>query len=87
MNFRVEFTDTAMEDYQYWKKTNNDKIIAKIKSLLHNIVETPFKGIGKPEALKYNLKGYWSRRITREHRLVYKVETDVIYVIQLRGHY
>ncbi|MEO1013408.1 MAG: Txe/YoeB family addiction module toxin [Bacteroidota bacterium] len=87
MSFRIEFSDTAMEDYEYWKKTNNVKIIAKIKALLNNILETPFKGIGQPEALKYNLTGYWSRRITREHRLVYKVETDVIYVIQLRGHY
>ncbi len=87
MSFKIEFTETAMEDYQYWKKTNNKKVISKIKSLLHNIVETPFAGIGQPEALKYDLKGYWSRRINREHRLVYKVETDAIYVIQLRGHY
>lgn len=87
MSFRIEFSKTATEDYQYWKKTNNAKIIDKIKSLLHNIVDTPFKGIGQPEVLKYNLAGYWSRRITREHRIVYKVDTDVIYVIQLRGHY
>ncbi len=87
MSFKIEFTETAMEDYQYWKKTNNKKVVSKIKSLLHNILETPFTGIGQPEALKYDLKGYWSRRTNREHRLVYKVETDVIYVIQLRGHY
>lgn len=87
MGFRVEFADTANEDYEYWKKTNSEKVIAKIKALLKNMVETPFKGIGQPEALKYDLKGYWSRRIDREHRIVYKVEMDVIYVIQLRGHY
>jgi toxin YoeB len=87
MGFRVEFADTANEDYEYWKKTNNEKVIVKIKALLKNIIETPFKGIGQPEALKYDLKGYWSRRINREHRIVYKVEMDVIYVIQLRGHY
>lgn len=87
MGFRVEFADTVNEDYEYWKKTSNEKVIAKIKALLKNIVETPFKGIGQPEALKYGLKGYWSRRIDREHRIVYKVEMYVIYVIQLRGHY
>lgn len=87
MHFRVEFTDTAEEDYEYWKKTNNEKVIAKIKALLKNMVQTPFKGIGQPEALKYDLKGYWSRRINREHRIVFKVELEVIYVIQLRGHY
>lgn len=87
MSFSIEFSDTALEDYQYWKKTNNKKVIEKIKSLLKNITDTPFEGIGKPEALKYDFTGYWSRRITREHRIVYKVETHTIYVIQLRGHY
>ena len=87
MSFSIEFSDTALEDYQYWKKTNNKKIIEKIKVLLKNITETPFEGIGKPEALKYDFTGYWSRRITREHRIVYKVEINIIYVIQLRGHY
>ncbi|MEE9361357.1 MAG: Txe/YoeB family addiction module toxin [Cellulophaga sp.] len=87
MNFSIEFSDTAMEDYNYWKKTNNIKVINKIKVLLENIIETPFKGIGKPEALKYDFTGYWSRRINKEHRIVYKVTSNVIYVIQLRGHY
>jgi len=87
MSFSIEFSDTALEDYQYWKKTNNKKIIEKIKVLLKNITETPFEGIGKPEALKYDFTGYWSRRITRDHRIVYKVEINIIYVIQLRGHY
>ncbi|PHS65726.1 MAG: Txe/YoeB family addiction module toxin [Flavobacterium sp.] len=87
MSFSIEFSDTAMEDYQYWKKTNNKKVIKKIKILLKNITETPFEGIGKPEALKYDFTGYWSRSITREHRIVYKVDTNIIYVIQLRGHY
>lgn len=87
MSFKIEFTDTAMEDFNYWKKTNNIKVIDKIKNLLKSMKNTPFKGIGQPEALKYSLKGYWSRRINREHRIVYKVETEAIYVIQLRGHY
>ena len=76
-----------MEDYNYWKKTNNVKAIDKIKNLLKSIQNTPFKGIGQPEALKYDLKGYWNRRINREHRIVYKVEMEAIYVIQLRGHF
>jgi len=87
MSFKIEFTDTAMEDYNYWKKTNNEKVIDKIKNLLKIILDTLFKGIGQPEALKYTLKGYWSRRINREHRIVYKVESKAIYVIQLRVHY
>ena len=87
MPFSIEFSATANEDYQYWKKTGNTKVIEKIKVLLKNMQETPFKGIGKPEALKHNLAGYWSRRINRANRIVYKVEKNVIYVIQLRLHY
>ena len=87
MNFKIEFTETALEDYEYWKKTNNQKIIDKIKILLKNIQETPFTGLGKPEPLKHQLSGYWSRRINREHRIVYKVEREIIFVIALRHHY
>ncbi len=87
MNFKIEFTETALEDYEYWKKTNNQKIIDKIKILLKNIQETPFTGLGKPEPLKHQLAGYWSRRINREHRIVYKVEREIIFVIALRHHY
>jgi toxin YoeB len=68
MNF--EFTNKAWEDFTYW--IDNDKdIIEKIRELLKAIKQDPFKGIGKPEALKFDLKGYWSRRITGEHRLFY----------------
>lgn len=87
MSFSIAFTDTAMEDYNFWKKTNNIKLLEKIKALLENMQQTPFAGIGQPEALRYELSGYWSRRINREHRIVYTVENDTIYVIQLRGHY
>jgi len=87
MSFNIEFTETAVEDYNFWKKTNNAKILNKIKSLLANMQQTPFTGIGQPEALKYELSGYYSRRISQEHRLVYTVEENTIYVIQLRGHY
>jgi len=72
---------------QYWKKSGNKSLMGKITRLLEDIEKTPFEGIGKPEALKHDWTGYWSRRITSEHRLVYKVDNDVIYVAQLRYHY
>lgn len=87
MSFNIKFTETALEDYEYWKKSNNKKIIDKIKILLKNIQETPFTGLGKPEPLKHQLSGYWSRRINREHRIVYKVEEEIIFIIALRYHY
>ena len=87
MSFSIEFTDTALEDYNFWKKTNNLQILNKIKSLLANMQQTPFTGIGQPEALRHELSGYYSRRINKEHRIVYTVDDYTIYVIQLRGHY
>ena len=88
MNF--EFTINAWEDFEYWMETDIDTV-NKIKDLLKEIRKTPFKGLGKPEPLKFNLKGYWSRRITGEHRLVYKVDgkKDVdqkCYILQCRFH-
>ena len=59
----------------------------RIELLLESIIETPFEGIGKPEALKYNFSGYWSGRINQEHRLIYSVEGEVITIVQLRDHY
>ena len=87
MSYSVEFSDTALEDYQYWKDAGSTKTLARTKALLSNMRATPFKRIGKPEPLKHNLSGYWSRRIDREHRIVYKVEDKTIFVIQLRYHY
>jgi toxin YoeB len=80
------FKDEAEADLEYWHRTDI-KIIRKIESLLKSIQETPFSGIGKPEALKENLSGYWSRRINREHRILYKVDKDIITIYSLRGHY
>ena len=71
MNF--EFTLNGWGDFEYWID-NDPGVVIKIKELLSYIQRNPFQGIGKPEPLKYDLKGYWSRRITGEHRLVYKVE-------------
>lgn len=87
MNFDFEFTPSAHEDYLYWKKTNNQKVINRIKRLLKDIAKTPYAGIGNPEPLKYQLSGYWSRRIDKEHRIVYKVKNHIIYIISMRYHY
>jgi toxin YoeB len=83
----IVFSSDALKDLDYWKKSGNKSVVEKIKKLLEEIQLTPFAGIGKPEALKHNWTGYWSRRITSEHRLVYKVENDVLYVAKLRYHY
>lgn len=83
----IVFSQEALKDIEYWKKSGNKKVIEKIRSLLEEIQNTPFVGTGKPEALKHNWTGYWSRRITSEHRLVYKVEYDTIFIAQLRYHY
>ena len=80
------FTDNAWEDYLYWKDEDIDKF-ETINNLLEECSRDPFKGTGKPEPLKGNLTGYWSRRIDREHRLVYLPEDKCIYVIQCRFHY
>jgi toxin YoeB len=71
----IIFTKNAWEDYLSWQKEDK-KILRKINELIKAIQRTPFEGIGKPEPLKYDLTGLWSRRIDREHRLVYKVESD-----------
>ena len=88
---KFEFTQHAWEDFEYWIETDPD-IVRKIKDLLKEIKKTPFAGIGKPEPLKHDMKGYWSRRITGEHRLVYKIEgkrgaNQKCYIIQCRFHY
>ncbi len=77
---------TAWDDYQYWIETDKTTL-RKLNSLIKECQRTPFEGTGKPEPLKQNLSGYWSRRITGEHRLVYKVDTDVLYIAQCRYHY
>jgi toxin YoeB len=66
----IVFSPEALTHLQYWKKSGNKKVIEKITSLLEEIQNTPFEGTGKPEALKHQWSGYWSRRITTEHRLV-----------------
>ncbi|WP_031525830.1 Txe/YoeB family addiction module toxin [Dyadobacter crusticola] len=87
MSRKLSFSNKAQEDLQYWKKTGNVSIQKKIEELLRSILETPFHGIGKPEALKYELTGSWSRRINREHRIIYQVTDEFIKIESLRGHY
>ena len=83
----IIFSPIAKEDLDYWKQKRNDKIIQRIKQLLIAIEFDPFRGIGKPEPLKYKYSGFWSRRINDEHRMIYKVETDNIIIQSLKGHY
>ncbi len=83
----IEYTLRAQEDIAHWKKSGNVKIQKKISELLLSIQNSPTLGIGKPEALKHVLSGLWSRRINREHRLIYQIKDSIIYVISLRGHY
>jgi toxin YoeB len=75
----------AEKDLAFWK--SNKAILKRITQLIQSIQETPFEGIGKPELLKYNLHGCWSRRINQEHRIIYEVKDNKILVHSLRGHY
>ena len=83
----IIYSPEAQEDIKAWKRSGDKNIMNRISSLISSIEETPFSGIGKPEALKYDLIGCWSRRITKEHRLVYRVSTNKIEIISLRFHY
>jgi len=82
----LSFSDDAWDDYLYWQQQDK-KILKKINRLIKEIERNPFEGIGEPEPLKYNWSGYWSRRITIEHRLVYKVLDEQILIAQCRYHY
>ena len=80
------FSDIAWEEYQYWIE-NDRKILRKINALLLDIERSGHSGLGKPEPLKHDLSGYWSRRITGEHRLIYSIEEDSILIAKCRNHY
>ncbi|MCR4800131.1 MAG: Txe/YoeB family addiction module toxin [Bacteroidales bacterium] len=81
----LTFKDEAIKDLEFFSR--NKAILKRIENLFASMKQTPFTGIGKPEPLKYELSGYWSRRITDDHRIVYKVENDLIVIYSLRGHY
>ncbi|QKJ31953.1 Txe/YoeB family addiction module toxin [Mucilaginibacter mali] len=83
---KIIFLDQGWEDYLYWQSTDKS-ILKKINSLIKEIERTPFEGSGKPEPLRHNLAGWWSRRINLEHRVVYKIDADSIIILQCRYHY
>lgn len=83
---KLIFSEHAWQDYLYWQK-NEKKNLKRVNELIKDIQRNKHEGIGKPEPLKHNLSGYWSRRITNEHRIVYKIENDSILIAQLRYHY
>lgn len=83
---KVIFDDAAWEDYLYWQRTD-PKVLKRINALIKEIQRNPYEGVGKPEPLKYNFAGYWSRRINDEHRLVYQVNDAAVLIAQLRYHY
>ncbi len=83
---KITFSQNSWEDYLSWQ-SEDKKILQKINSLIKDIQRTPYQGLGKPEPLKYDLAGLWSRRIDREHRLVYQVLGDELFVYSCRYHY
>lgn len=83
---KIIFLDSAWEDYLYWQQQDK-KTLKKINLLIKDAQRTPFEGLGKPEPLKHHLSGWWSRRIDLEHRLIYKLETNSIIIMQCRYHY
>ncbi len=80
------FTSLAWDDYVNWQETDK-QILKRINKLIKEIHRNPFEGIGKPEPLKFNLSGLWSRRITEEHRLIYEVKDDTLCIVSCRYHY
>jgi toxin YoeB len=83
----IIFSPKAQQDLRHWKSSGNVRVQKKILELLNVISLTPFTGIGKPEALKYDYSGCWSRRIDEEHRLIYEVEDGIINILSLKDHY
>ena len=81
-----KFHQNAWEDYLYWQQQDK-KLVKRINLLIKDIERSPYEGLGKPEALKHNLSGWWSRRITDEHRIVYRIQGDELYIVALRYHY
>jgi toxin YoeB len=83
---KLIFSEQAWEDYLHWQETDR-RLLRRIHQLVRDIQRSPFEGVGKPEPLRHALAGYWSRRITDEHRIVYKVTSEGLLIAQLRYHY
>lgn len=82
----VSFTDSAWEDYLYWQNADK-KILKRVNSLIKEIKRSPYEGVGKPEPLRFQLQGCWSRRINQEHRIVYELVDAEVRIISCRFHY
>ncbi|MDO9585691.1 MAG: Txe/YoeB family addiction module toxin [Syntrophales bacterium] len=82
----IQFTEEAWKDFE-WFLDNDKQLVKRIRTLLKDILRNPTEGIGKPEKLRFDLSGCWSRRINDEHRLVYKIEKDTIIIVSCRYHY
>lgn len=82
----IAFYAKALDDFYEWETTDK-KIFKRIKELIKDITRNPFEGIGKPEPLKHELSGYWSRRINDEHKLVYKISNNTLYILSCKEHY
>ena len=83
---KLLFADAAWDDYEHWLKTDR-RMLDRINKLIREVQREPFTGVGKPEPLKHALAGYWSRRINDEHRMVYRVQDDTLWIAQVRYHY
>ncbi|MET4083268.1 toxin YoeB [Pedobacter sp. UYP30] len=84
---QIDFTEDADKHLKFFIKSGNKSILKKVAELIKAIDENPFEGIGKPEPLKYEMTGLWSRRINQEHRLIYEITTDIILIHSIKGHY
>jgi toxin YoeB len=82
----ITFSKHAWEDYIYWQSVDK-KILRKINELIRDVIRNPYEGIGKPEPLKFDFSGYWSRRIDGEHRLVYALRDNTVIIYSCRFHY
>jgi toxin YoeB len=87
VSYHLDFSIQANNDIDFHKKAGNKAVLKKLFILFNELIEHPFDGTGKPEPLKHNLKGCWSRRINREHRLVYEVFENTVHVHSAQGHY
>ena len=87
MSFHLDFSQQAINDIDSHKKSGNKAILKKMLQLFEELAEHPFTGTGKPEALKHSLSGAWSRRINREHRIVYEISSDIVYILSTKDHY
>lgn len=89
MSYQIAFTDKALDGIEKLKKSGNKPVLKKIRKLLDELTDHPYTGTGQPEQLKYDLAGFWSRRINQEHRLVYAVDekTITVTIISAKGHY